>query len=342
LFGVATIVVVYLSAAGPVAAPKFSDWSAPVLVPNVNSEFDDNGPAISKDGRSLYFTSTRPGGFGATDIWVSERASIREPWGTPANLGSTINTKANEGAPAFSRDGHWMFFNSNRPGGFGAFDLWVSYRHKTHDDFGWGPPMNLGPNINSSFLDVGPGYFSDREQDKSDRGQDKDDGDEAENGDKDEGGAALLFFGSTRPPGSPTNVELFVSQQNSEGSFGPPAVLSELNSPCNDQRLSIRSDGLEIFFHSSRPAPGGAACATNDLWVATRDTLSQVWFPPENLGSVVNGESNDQQAYITSDSRTLYFASDRPGGPGLLDLYVTTRNRGKPRGDDHEDRAEKD
>jgi hypothetical protein len=324
LFAFVTIVVAYLSGAGPVAAPKFSDWGPPELVPNVNSAVDDFGPAISRDGRSLYFTSTRSGGFGLQDIWVSHRARVKDPWGTPVNLGPAINTTANEGVPAFSRDGHWIFFNSARPGGFGANDLWVSYRRHTHDDFGWGPPVNLGPNINSSFVEAGAGYFANREPDNDD------DGDFDESADDDEDGVALLFFNSTRPPGSATNAELYVSPQHSDGSFGLPTLLSELNSPCNEQRPSIRSDGLEIFFFSNRPVAGGATCAIDtDLWVATRDTLSQVWNTPENVGPVVNGASNEQQPYLSSDGRTLYFASNRPGGLGLLDLYMTTRNKGK-------------
>ena len=183
--------------------------------------------------------------------------------------------------------------------------------------------MNLGPNINSSFFEAGASYFANR-------AQDDDDADSDENDDEDEDGAALLLFGSTRPPGRPPNYDLSVSPQHSDGSFGLPTFLSELNSPCTDQRPSIRSDGLEIFFFSNRPAQGGAACATNnDLWVAKRETLSQVWDTPENLGPIVNGEFNDLQPYIASDGRTLYFTSNRPGGPGLLDLYMTTRNRSK-------------
>jgi hypothetical protein len=183
--------------------------------------------------------------------------------------------------------------------------------------------VNLGPNVNSPFQDAGANYFANREQDDDDSDDD---------GDEDEDARALLFFTSSRPPGSPTLFDLYVSPQLSDGSFGLPTLLSELNSPCTEQRPSIRRDGLEIFFYSNRPATGGGACATNaDLWVATRDTLSQVWYTPENLGPVVNGGSNDQQPDISSDGRTLYFASNRAGGPGLLDLYVTIRDRSKPK-----------
>jgi hypothetical protein len=135
LFALATIVVVYLGGSRPVAARWFSDWGPPVLVPNVNSGSDETGSAISRDGRSLYFGSNRPDGFGNLDIWVSQRASKKDAWGPPINLGRTINTDATENIPSLSRDGHWMFFNSNRPGGFGLVDLWVSFRADTHNDF---------------------------------------------------------------------------------------------------------------------------------------------------------------------------------------------------------------
>jgi len=292
--------------------PKFSEWSTPVLVPNVNSAFGDVGPGISRDGRSLYFGSNRPGGFGNTDLWVSQRASVNDPWGPPINLGPTINTAAAELVPAFSTDGHWIFFNSDRPGGFGGLDVWASYRKNIHDDFGWTTPINLGSNINAAGLDAGASYFLADDQDDDDQGSD-----EAE---AEKGGLPLLFFGSDRPGGL-GGVDLYVSAKQSNGVFGPPTLLSELSSPFNDQRPSIRRDGLEIFFYSSRPGGVGA----NDLWVSTRETPNQVWGTPGNLGPVVNSTGNDFHPSISADGQTLYFASDRPGGPGLMDLYMTTR-----------------
>jgi Tol biopolymer transport system component len=145
-----------LSAAGP----QFTGWSAPVnLGATVNSGSTEFGPALSKNGLSLYFTSNRPTGSGGLDIWVSQRQARDAAWGTPVNLGASINTAANDFVPAFSRDGHWMFFASTRPGGYGMADVWASWRPQTHNDFGWEAPINLGANVNSAFNDNGVGYF---------------------------------------------------------------------------------------------------------------------------------------------------------------------------------------
>src|SRR6476659_4664369 len=138
-------------------AQKYSDWSTPVnLGAVVNSASQDQQPAISRDGLSLYFTSNRPGGFGGFDMYVSQRASVDDAWGSPVNLGPLVNTTANEGNPAFSRDEHLLFFQSDRPGGRGGIDIWVSQREHTHDDFAWGPAVNLGPGVNSSAGDQAP------------------------------------------------------------------------------------------------------------------------------------------------------------------------------------------
>src|SRR5438128_12471110 len=67
-------------AADAVEQPLYSDWSAPVnLGPVVNSSSNDQHPSISKDGLSLYFVSNRPGGFGVNDIYVTQRATLRDP-----------------------------------------------------------------------------------------------------------------------------------------------------------------------------------------------------------------------------------------------------------------------
>ena len=124
----------------PAKAQGFSDWSAPVnLGPTINSGLNNQHPAISRDGLSLYYSSDRSGTLGKLDIWVSQRPSLDADWGTPQNLGNNINSLGNDFSPAFTPDGHWLYFHSDRPGGCGpagTFDLYVSHRNDKRDDFG--------------------------------------------------------------------------------------------------------------------------------------------------------------------------------------------------------------
>jgi len=298
LLPILSILALVLGAALLLAAPRFSEWSPPVnLGTTVNSGSNDAGPALSKDGLSLYFQSNRmPGGYGGNDIWVSQRASRDDAWGEPVNLGPTINTAANEDAPSFSRDGHTMYFNSDRPHGFGMRDIYIARRTHTGDDFGWEEPVNAGPGVNSAAMDAGPSYLE-----------------------NEEAGTPLLYFGSTRLGGV---YDIYVSAQAADGSWGPAVLVPELSSPQSDQRPSVRFDGLELFLHSDRP---GANLA--DLWVSTRNTTLDPWSAPVNLGATVNSTSIDQQPFIASDRETLFFASDRPLGHGNLDIYMTTREK---------------
>jgi hypothetical protein len=286
-------------------AQRYSDWSTPInLGPIVNSTSMDRGPAISKDGLSLYFASNRLGGVGGEDIYVSQRETRQDEWGPAMNLGPTINTTDNEMVPAFSRDGHLLFFASDRPeGSFGGVDIWVSRREHTHDDFAWQPGENLGAGVNSTSLDEGPSYFE-----------------------NDEVGVPQLYFssGNTRP-GGPGISGIYVSEQAADGSFGPAVLVFELLGSLGvTSRPSIRHDGLEIFFNSNRP---GSIANSQDLWVATRETVFDAWSAPINLGSPLNFELVDVQPYISSDRQTLFFASNRPGG-GPTDLYMSTRTKG--------------
>jgi len=297
------LIAVVLFALLASAAPKYSPWAAPLnLGALVNSPSVEIGPAISKDGLSLYFGSDRPGGFGGVDIWVAQRASLEAPWGIPVNLGQVINTANQENIPAFSRDGHWMFFNSTRPGGLGGVDIWVSYREHTNDDFGWHQPVNLGPSVNTAFADQGSTYFQ-----------------------NDDTGTPLLYFSSDRPGGLGL-ADIYVSQIFPDGSLSPASLVLELSSSANDQRLSVRFDGLEMLFFSDRPGSLGG----NDLWASTRETVFDQWSPPTNLGFPVNTTAADATPYLGADRETLYFASNRVGGFGQQDVYVTTRTKQHP------------
>lgn len=275
------------------AVARFSEWSEAVnLGPVVNSPFFDFLPHLSSDGLSLYFTSNRLGGMGGPDIWVSQRASQDAPWGGPVNLGATINTAGRESAPNLSRDGHHLFFSSDRPGTLGNLDIWVSWRERTDDDFAWQPPVNLGPNVNSDAFDAGASFLRPE-----------------------------FYFTSMRV--SAPNLDIFMSRVVGN-TFGPATRVSELSSPDNDQRPSIRFDGREIFFSSNR----GSVDGSQNIWVATRKGRGLSWNAPMPLGPEINTEFLDQQPSISVDGKTLFFSSNRPGGSGLLDLYMATRRIG--------------
>jgi Tol biopolymer transport system component len=263
----------------------------------------DASPALSKNGLSLYFTSNRSDGFGANDIWVSQRNSEEESWGLPINLGPVINTAVGEAQASLSRDGHWLFFASNRPGGLGGVDIWMSYREHVHDDFDWQPAINAGPG-NSSGNEADPSFFQ-----------------------NDDGGAPQLFFASNRS-GALGGGDFYVSDLLPDGTFGPAAPIPELNSSALETAISVRFDGLEVFFTSSRSGGFGGV----DLWAATRDTVFDPWSAPTNLGPLVNSVAQEDEPDIASDRETLYFRSNRVGGIGGQDLYVTTRTKQKAKG----------
>ncbi len=84
---------------------------------------------------------------------------------------------------------------------------------------------------------------------------------------------------------------------------------------------SLSSDGLELWFSSRRPGGYGQ----QDIWVTTRDSKVGDWGAPVNLGPPINTSSSDLTPWITPDGLELYFSSDRPGGYGVVDIWVATR-----------------
>lgn len=104
------------------------DFGPAQLAPGVNTAADDFRPNVRKDGREIVFDSNRAGGYGGQDIWTSTRESTADDWATPTNLGTPINSPANETRASLSRDGFTMVFGSTRPGVEGAADIFVTTR----------------------------------------------------------------------------------------------------------------------------------------------------------------------------------------------------------------------
>jgi len=236
------------------AGGKFTDWSTPTNLGSVNSSVSDASPAVSKNGLSLYFQSVRPGGLGQVDLYVSQRSSVEEPWGSPMNV-FVLNSASTDQAPALSRDGHYLFFATNRPGGIGGLDIWVSRREHTDDDFAWETPLPI-TEINSSVNDAGPTYF------------------------ENEGGRPQLYFQSQRAGGAGL-ADFYRTEQQEDGTWSTPQRVAELSTPFQEQRPSIRFDGLEIVFQSNRPPS-----ADFDLWVSTRESVTDAWSDPVRINNV--------------------------------------------------------
>ncbi len=121
-------------------------WSEPQnLGPVVNTDLWESSPSLSPDKRDLYFSSSRAGGFGGTDIWVTHRLASGK-WSVPENLGEAVNTSGNEGCPFMHADNQTLYFNSNGHTGYGMSDFFFS---KKINDSSWMMAENLGYPINT-------------------------------------------------------------------------------------------------------------------------------------------------------------------------------------------------
>ena len=140
--------------------------------------------------------------------------------------------------------------------------------------------------------------------------------------DNDDVGTPMLFFGRTVMGQN----DILVSMLSPEGTLTPAVSAADFNSPSTERGISVRFDGLEAFIMSNRPGGSGL----QDLWTATRSSVFDPWSVPGNMGSAANSAGGDFNPHIASDRETLYFMSNRPGGLGGQDLYVSTRARQKP------------
>jgi len=292
----ALVLVLVLGLAVEVANADFT-WGIPTnLGPEVNSSYDDGCPYISANGLEFYFNSDRPGGYGGYDLWVMQRPTIEDDWGDPENLGSPANSQYGCWDPSISPDGLSLYFSDGHtpnphlgncsPGGLGGQgDIWKITRETIHD--AWGAPVNIGPAVNSQHA-VHPSISAD---------------------------GLSLYFQSHRP-GALGGCDIMVATRKSMSDpFGDPVFLKNVNSGRGEYMPDISSDGRALFF---------CRISATELWVlmAMRATMVDDFGPPLKLPSHINISSYFHWSpHLSADGRTLFFASDRPGGIGGADLY---------------------
>lgn len=297
LLAMVTILIVVLTVSAP--AQRYSDWSAPFnLGPSINTAGFDGCPSIAKNGVDMLFMSN----FGATtfDMYVAHRGTRESPWGNKISLGGQINTAGySEVCPSLSISGRFLYFASDRPGGCGDYDIYVARRLNKKNFEDWGEPQNIGCHVNGPGPDFSPSVF------------------------EDEDGAVYLYYSSGLRPGGMGFGDIYVTEQQVDGTFAPGTPVVEFNTTFNEIRPKIRArDGLEIFFDSSRPGGLGV-----DLYTSTRECTSCPWSPPVNLGSIVNSTAIDGGGALSFDATELYFMSNRPGGAGGQDIWVSRREK---------------
>ena len=111
----------------------------------VNTSSWESQPSMAADGMTVYFASSRPGGFGGMDIWKTTMTAEGE-FSVPVNLGPAINTPGDDAAPFIHSDGRTLYFASNGRVGMGGYDLYYS---TLQADGTWSEPVNMGYPINS-------------------------------------------------------------------------------------------------------------------------------------------------------------------------------------------------
>lgn len=288
--------------ADPDGAPASPDASPP---PPWTGEFTLEEPALlpalSSMGAEaecffasdtvMWFQSTRAGGTGGADAYQATRAAVGEPWQDVIEL-ADINTMSLDGRLVTPTPGALVaYLHSDRMPNQGGSDIWRVTRAEADLPFDSADIVNLGP-INSSGADYDPWASPDD---------------------------ARLYYVIPDFPGAPGGQDIMMAERPAPGEpHDLPEPVAGLNSPMDDDNPALSPDELFVIFGSSRTEGG---LGGKDLWYARRDAVDAPFSEPQPL-PVVNSTSDDWEACFNQHGE-LYFASNRPGGMGQNDLYVT-------------------
>ncbi len=279
-------------------------FDTPVLVAELASPSRTDNPTLTGDLLEIYFTTDRVSGNG--DVWFATRATATAPFGTPAPV-TAVNGDSFETSSAISTDGLTLWFGSDRAGGVGANDIWVSQRATRAS--AWSTPVNVVA-LNSPADDIPrpPGQHG-----------------------------LVMPMASTKMTDhnpSSTNYQTYLATRATPvAPFGAPVAIPELDYVDRSTVDGfLTDDGLTMFFSSApvaepadaavSSADGGktadAGVANSDLFVASRRSTSEQFSVPLPLGDL-NTAADERDPWLTPDGTTLYFTSDRGG---VLNIYT--------------------
>lgn len=205
-----------------VSERKSDTWTkAKGIDGDINSNFNEGAQNISQDGEWLIFTGCNfPEGLGSCDLYFS--MLTKKGWSTPENLGQPVNSEFWESSPCLSPDKRELYFSSNRPGGFGGKDIYVSKRLPNGR---WSEPENLGSKINTAGDESCPFVHADNQ---------------------------TMYFTSNGLPGYGGD-DLFVMRKQSDGTWGAIENLGyPVNTTENEGSLVVAADGKTAYYASDR------------------------------------------------------------------------------------------
>ena len=268
----------------------------------INTAFPEYYPTLTVDGLQLLFTRRLP--FtedGKPDEQEDFFSSHYDPqsgtWGAAKPMPSNINTTWNEGAPTISGDGKTIIFvactdpsgvnyGGNRTGK-GSCDLFITEKINGR----WTTPINLPGNVNTSNWETQPSLSAD--------------------------GKTLYFIRAVRSREGRSNSDIYVAHQLSNGEWSEAERLSNvINTTSNEESVQIHPDGKTLYFASR----GHVGLGGSDLFVSTKDAKGN-WSKPVNLGYPINTRFDENSLLVSAQGDIAFFASDREGGFGGLDIY---------------------
>lgn len=269
--------------------------------PSINTKDPEYFPTITVDGKTILFTrlisDSRVKGPlpKQEDFYVSHL--VNNGWTKAEPMPSYINTVNNEGAPTISADGRSLIFvacpdaSGTEYGegrqGRGSCDLFITKRLGNR----WGQVTNLPGYVNSNVWETQPSLSSD--------------------------GKTLYFIRSVRGQNGQKNSDIYTATLQENGTWGAAVRLPEnVNTPVEEESVLIHPDGKTLYFASR----GHVGLGGSDLYM-TRLEADGKWSNPVNLGYPINTKNDENSLMVSPDGEIGFFASDREGGFGDLDIY---------------------
>ena len=256
----------------------------------VNSVYSEYLPALNAEENTLVFTRRVPDrqSYGSKreqeDFYWSHKEGNK--WGKASALGGKVNTSGNEGAQSLSADGRYLFFTAcHREDGLGGCDIYLTRLENGK----WLKPMNLGEPVNSKYWESQPAISPD---------------------------SRTLYFVSDRPGGY-GKLDIWKSTIGKDGKFSKPVNLgATINTDQNEASPFIHLDNKTLYFSST----GLIGMGGYDIFVSKKINDS-LWTEPKNLGYPINTEKDENSLIVNAKGNTAYYASDKKGGYGEMDLY---------------------